>query len=265
MSRSAPKTAPQKLVTRTASVIAGLIFILFSSCAPSIDDQALNDSPNRRRTTASGDPAGASNDTQYGQIQFGDNQTGNSFGNQNNNSVNPLNNGIANGTGNNGTGGGGTSGNNNIINTNAECYKADEFVCKVERLIGEKTNKYRESRGLQPLALDSKIAFVSRDWSQKMSRSGFISHSGFPSSRVSVYRQEFNTSRSLRGENVAMSGRVSGSSLDDAAAERIAQEFAVMWWNSSGHRANMLGRFKSLGVGVHKTSRGSWYATQIFE
>jgi len=261
MSRSAPKTATSNLVIRTASVVAGLIFVLLSSCAPDANDPGLSDSP-RRSTTTSGDPSGASNDT-----QFGDGQFGNSFGTGNNNSSsfgngNTGSNGATNGnTGNNSA----ANGNSNIINSNTDCYKADEFVCKVERLIGEKTNKYREGRGLKPLALDAKIAFVSRDWSKKQASSGRISHSGFPSSRVSVYRQEFNVSRSLSGENVAMSGRVSGSSLDDAAAERVAQEFAVMWWNSSGHRANMLGRFKSLGVGVYKNSRGSWYATQIFE
>jgi uncharacterized protein YkwD len=269
MSRSAPKTATNKLVIRTASVVAGLIFVLLSSCAPDANEPGLSDSP-RRRITTSGDPSGASNDTQFGDGQFGNsygtgNNTGNSVGNGNTGSNGATNSNA----GNSGSGSGSISnnanGNSNIINSNTDCYKADEFVCKVERLIGEKTNKYREGRGLKPLALDAKIAFVSRDWSKKQASSGRISHSGFPSSRVSVYRQEFNVSRSLSGENVAMSGRVSGSSLDDAAAERVAQEFAVMWWNSSGHRANMLGRFKSLGVGVYKNSRGSWYATQIFE
>lgn len=273
MSRTVTQTSTS-LRTRAASIVAGLIFVLLSSCLPKVDDRPLTDGSTRRK--ASGDPSGATND-----IQFGDGQPGNSYSPQNNGSNRPSPNSNVNGNGSNSAGGLNSNGssnnsglnnnasnnnsNNNIANTNADCYKADEFVCKVERLIGEKTNKYREGRGLQPLALDAKIAFVSRDWSQKMSRSGSISHSGFPSSRAAVYRQEFNVSRSLRGENVAMTGRVGGSSQDDAAAERIAQEFAVMWWNSSGHRANMLGRFKSLGVGVFKTSRGSWYATQIFE
>ena len=271
MSRNAQKSASNKFINRTASVIAGLIFVLLSSCMPDATDPALSESPRRTNT---GGPAGASDDT-----QFGDSQFGNSYGNPNSNSGNSTGNTNSNsyGTANNGNNGSNSANNgsngainnannsNNMINSNSDCYKADEFVCKVERLIGEKTNKYREGRGLQPLALDAKIAFVSRDWSKKQASSGFISHSGFPSSRVSVYRQEFNVSRSLRGENVAMTGRVSSMTQDDAAAERVAQEFAVMWWNSSGHRANMLGRFKSLGVGVYKNSRGSWYATQIFE
>jgi len=238
-----------------SGLIAAVIFVLLSSCQPPAINQTEDTSPRLRK--ANGETSGATNESGYADSDNG--QGGNNAGSGNTNSSGNINNSGSSGSGNN------TNGTNNITNTNSECYKADEFVCKVERLIGEKTNKYRQGRGLQPLALDAKIAFVSRDWSKKQAASGFIGHSGFPSSRVAVYRQEFNVSRSMRGENVAMTGRVGGSSRDDAAAERIANEFATMWWNSSGHRANMLGRFKNLGVGVHQTSRGSWYATQIFE
>lgn len=250
MPASTPSKSFREVLKSNTSLTAGLVLILLSSCLPKGMDKAPEQESQRRKSTA-GDRAGASMDDQL-------NGPTNSPG-----STITDNNSIIIGSGNNPTPG--NSAPNNMLPSNSDCHKGDPFVCKVERLIGEKTNKYREGRGLQPLALDAKIAFVSRDWSAKMARSGYISHSGFPSSRVSVYRQEFNTSRSLRGENVAMTGRASGSSQDDAAAERIANEFATMWWNSSGHRANMLGRFKSLGVGVHKTSRGSWYATQIFE
>lgn len=148
---------------------------------------------------------------------------------------------------------------------NADCYKGDAFICKIEKLITDKTNKYRASRGLQPLALDAKFAFVARDWSLKQARSGGISHNGFPSSREAVYRAEFGVSTDFNGENVAYTNMVGGSDQSDAAAEAVAQEFAVMWWNSPGHRANMLGHFNKIGVGMYKTSRGAWYATQCFQ
>jgi len=148
---------------------------------------------------------------------------------------------------------------------NADCYKGDVFTCKIERLITDKTNKYRATRGLQPLTHDANYSFVARDWSIKQGKSGRIGHSGFPSSRESVYRTEFGVSTDFNGENVAYTSMVGASSQSDAAAEAVAQEFAVMWWNSSGHRANMLGKFKKIGVGIHKTSRGAWYATQIFQ
>lgn len=254
MTRNANKN-PQMPKNMTTGLIAAVIFVLLSSCQPTAMDQTEGTAPRLRK--ANGQTSGAANESAYTETVNA--QSNNNSGSGGTNSIGSINNSSNSGTINN------ANANNNIANTNNECYKADEFVCKVERLIGEKTNKYRQSRGLQPLALDSKIAFVSRDWSKKQAASGFIGHSGFPSSRMAVYRQEFNVSRSLRGENVAMTGRAGGSSRDDAAAERVANEFATMWWNSSGHRANMLGRFKNLGVGVHQTSRGSWYATQIFE
>ena len=147
---------------------------------------------------------------------------------------------------------------------NDSCYKGSEFICKVEALITKKTNAYRVGRGLQPVENDAKIAFVSRDWSQKQANRGMISHSGFPSARAALYAQEFNVRTSLRGENVAMFSGMGSGVESDEEAERVAQRFAVMWWNSAGHRANMLGRGHTvLGNGVYKTRNG-YYATQIF-
>ncbi len=149
--------------------------------------------------------------------------------------------------------------------TNTDCYKGTPFICKIERLITDKTNAYRAGKGLKPLVHDAKISFVSRDWSAKQGQKNNISHSGFPEARSRVYQQEFSVEREFYGENVAMSGGIGGSSQSDAEAESIAQEFAVMWWNSPGHRANMLGSYDNIGVGVAVTNGGDWYATQIFE
>lgn len=145
-----------------------------------------------------------------------------------------------------------------------DCYKASDFVCKVEHLITNKTNAYRATIGKPPLAYDAKMSFVARDWSAKQAAAGDISHSGFPAARSAVYMQEFKVREDFWAENVAMSGYGSGSSTD-ADAESIAQEFATMWWNSSGHRANMIGDYSKLGMGMAQNSSGEWYGTQIFQ
>ncbi|MCX6119261.1 MAG: CAP domain-containing protein [Proteobacteria bacterium] len=143
------------------------------------------------------------------------------------------------------------------------CYKGSEFACKVEKLITDMTNEYRAQKGLNPVAHDPKISFVSRDWSQKQISVG-MGHSGFPGQRVSTYQKEFGIRMSFSAENVAMSGRVRAGSQSDAEVQALAKEFATMWWNSMGHRMNMLGRnHKLLGVGVASNGR-MWYATQIF-
>ncbi len=141
---------------------------------------------------------------------------------------------------------------------NATCYKGDSVICKIEFLIAEKTNEYRKKSGLRELDYDAKIAFVARDWSKKQSASGSIGHSGFPSSRTSVYRQEFGAAPFLTAENVAYNYCNAGN---EAAA---AGAFIDQWWNSSGHRRNMLGGHNAIGVGVERDSSGRCYGTQIF-
>ncbi|SDE56307.1 CAP domain-containing protein [Auraticoccus monumenti] len=56
---------------------------------------------------------------------------------------------------------------------------------------------------------------------------------------------------SLVGENVAY-GFSSGTSVTKA------------WMNSPGHRANLLNpKFRSIGVGAYKDSKGTWYIAQV--
>lgn len=154
-------------------------------------------------------------------------------------------------------------------NVASDCYKATPFVCKIERLIAEKTNKYRAAYGKPTmLTLDPKISFVSRDWSAQQARDSDIGHDGFPSMRKQVYQREFNSGFCTTGmcaENVAMNGMSSGGGETDAAAERIAETFTNMWWSSSGHKRNMVGGYSKIGVGMAKDSSGYWYGTQIFE
>ncbi|MEY4630170.1 MAG: hypothetical protein RIQ81_290 [Pseudomonadota bacterium] len=141
-----------------------------------------------------------------------------------------------------------------------DCYKADTEICAIEKKILELTNQYRARSGLPALTLAPKISFAARDWSQSMASRGGIGHAGFPSARRSALASEFGAAQSfsLSAENVAM------FSYGRRSVDQVAQEFAVMWWNSAGHRRNMLGNYPMLGVGVVKTSRGAYYATQIF-
>ena len=143
----------------------------------------------------------------------------------------------------------------------AECYKGTPLVCEVEKLITQYTNDKRRSVGLGPLTHNPKIAFVSRDWSKKQGEVGDISHNGFTSgARDRVLVAEFGNLAdvSLLAENVAMFSQP----LRDASA--IAMQFTNQWWNSPGHRANMVGRYQFLGSGVAQSSNGSWYGTHLF-
>jgi uncharacterized protein YkwD len=233
---------------------------LFTACLPQPD--ASTGSKPRRTDNTSGSNSGAQSNRPSGSNDDSFNQ-GNQSQTGNSNNSSPANQGTPVGSSNNS--GGNQPTNPPLSPQISDCYKADAFICKIESLIAAKTNQYRASRGLQALTPNAKMDFVARDWSLKQSNSGRISHTGFPSARNAVYRAEFQQSFSFRGENVAYTSMVGGGDQSDAAAERVAQAFAVMWWNSPGHRANMLGSFGSIGVGVYKNSRGAWYATQLFK
>lgn len=140
----------------------------------------------------------------------------------------------------------------------ANCYKGDPVICKIEFLIAQKTNGYRKQSGLREVDYDAKIAFVSRDWSKKQAASGSIGHSGFPSARIYIYQQEFGGAPFLTAENVAYNYCNPGNE------EAAAAEFINQWWNSSGHRRNMLGGHNAIGVGVFRDASGRCYGTQIF-
>jgi uncharacterized protein YkwD len=150
--------------------------------------------------------------------------------------------------------------------SSSTCYKAEKEICQIEELITQKTNTYRARNSLAPLIHDPKIAFVARDYSEQQ-RNFAIPHHGFPRMRVAKYLSEFGEQLgSSLSENEANSGRVGASVSSPADIERIAEEFANMWYNSEGHRNNMLARNrKALGSGVYLSSDRQWYATQIFK
>ena len=122
------------------------------------------------------------------------------------------------------------------------CYKGDEWACAVEAVIVTEMNKLRPS----PLKQDGEAAFVARDWSQKQAARGSIGHEGFNGDRLKVLRAEFPKSKIkfLAAENVGMSG---GGNSDPAT---VGKAFVKMWNESPGHKTNMLGNHKAVGVGV---------------
>jgi uncharacterized protein YkwD len=139
----------------------------------------------------------------------------------------------------------------------AECYKGDPVICQIEVAITAKTNELRAQNGRPPLVHSAKMSFVSRLWSKEQGDRGSIGHGGFPSQRNAQYAQEFGSTAGMYAENVAYSGFGGGS------PDQIAAGLTNMWATSLGHRINMLGNYKVIGVGVYQ-SGGNYYGTQIF-
>jgi len=145
--------------------------------------------------------------------------------------------------------------------TDADCYKAEDFICQTEKLIVEYTNEYRRRvNGLQDLQFHGRLSWASRNWSVTMSQRGGISHGGFPGQRIADYRREFGSlDINIIGENVAMFG-----GRNQSSPEAVARQLVTQWYNSPPHRGAMLSRnYTILGAGVAVSQRGV-YGTQLF-
>lgn len=112
------------------------------------------------------------------------------------------------------------------------------------------TNQFRKSEGLPVLIMKQQLNALAQKHSADMARGrvGF-GHTGFG-------KRDAKAQREIKGlhsfaENVAY-GATS------------AKEVVTMWKNSPGHRRNMLGPYKYIGIGTAKDSKGQIYYTEIF-
>ena len=112
------------------------------------------------------------------------------------------------------------------------------------------TNKFRRSKGLPALIIREELNAIAQKHSADMARGrvGF-GHGGFKK-RNALAKKKIKPLYSF-AENVAY-GATSG------------KEVVTMWKNSSGHRRNMLGRYKYIGIGIAKDRRGRIFYTQVF-
>jgi len=112
------------------------------------------------------------------------------------------------------------------------------------------TNKFRKSKGLPVLVINEELNAIAQKHSVNMAKGkvGF-GHGGF-SKRNNMAREVIKPLHQF-AENVAY-GATSG------------KEVVTMWKNSSGHRRNMLGRYKYIGIGTAKDRYGRIYYTQVF-
>ena len=111
------------------------------------------------------------------------------------------------------------------------------------------TNEYRRSKGLSNLEMRTDLNSIARNHSEEMAsgKTGF-GHNGYDK-RVRKIKEIFKTC--TVAENVAYGAN-------------NAKEAFTIWRNSSGHRKNMLGGYKYIGIGTAKNNRGVIYYTEIF-
>ncbi|MCW3089773.1 MAG: hypothetical protein JWP81_842 [Ferruginibacter sp.] len=112
------------------------------------------------------------------------------------------------------------------------------------------TNQFRSSKGLDALIMVKELNAIAQKHSADMAngRVGF-GHTGFEK-RNALAGKTIKPFHSF-AENVAYGART-------------GKEVVTMWKNSSGHRRNMLGQYKYIGIGIATNSRGQIFYTQVF-
>lgn len=117
-------------------------------------------------------------------------------------------------------------------------------------------NSYRSSKGLSKLKYNSQLADIARQHSVTMAKHHqpkklSISHDGF-----------YLRVRAARYVGMgAVAENVGATKLYSSAD---APTLVKGWVASKGHLRNIVGNYEFTGVGVHTTSDGAVYATQIF-
>jgi uncharacterized protein YkwD len=112
------------------------------------------------------------------------------------------------------------------------------------------TNKFRKSNALPALIMRDELNSIAQQHSENMAKHKVqFGHKGFEKRQAQIHKSI--TGSSQFAENVAY-GPTSG--------EAVVND----WKNSPGHRRNLLGPYKYIGIGVAYDKRGTPYYTQIF-
>lgn len=112
------------------------------------------------------------------------------------------------------------------------------------------TNQFRKAEGLAALTMRTRLNTIAQQHSEDMAsgRSSF-GHAGFDK-RNAMAAKAIRPLHSF-AENVAY-GPTTGKSV------------VALWKSSPGHRRNMLGHFKYIGIGIARDRNGSIYYTEVF-
>lgn len=114
------------------------------------------------------------------------------------------------------------------------------------RLNGERT-----AQGLAPLALDVQLTRVARGWSDRMLAEDRMYHNPELANQVKGPWQRL-------GENVGYTNKSGASNAE------LVERLHVAFMNSPSHRANVMGDYNLVGVGVRLTEGGKLWVTVNF-
>jgi uncharacterized protein YkwD len=112
------------------------------------------------------------------------------------------------------------------------------------------TNQFRKSKGLSALTINADLNAIAETHSVNMAKG-----------RVSFGHDGFNNRYEQARKKIK---DFSGFAENVAYGFNTGKEVVEMWKKSSGHRRNILGRYKYIGIGTAKDRQGRIYYTEVF-
>jgi uncharacterized protein YkwD len=120
----------------------------------------------------------------------------------------------------------------------------------IDSEILEHVNRYRQTKGLKALVMETAISEEATNHSRNMAnRRTAFGHDGFEG-RVKKIAQKL--------------GGLKASAENVAYGQLDAKEVVSNWLKSPGHRKNIEGKYTMTGIGVVKANDGTLFFTQIF-
>jgi len=127
-------------------------------------------------------------------------------------------------------------------------------IAAMETAVQQQINKIRTSNNLKPLQSNQKLAQVAREYSRKMARENFFSHTSPQGDTPSQRVRTGGIFYIVVGENLFKSTN----------APHPVPLAVEGWMDSPGHRENILRpEYRETGVGVWR-SGSTYYITQLF-
>lgn len=113
------------------------------------------------------------------------------------------------------------------------------------------TNQFRKSRSKKELIWHDGLSEIARKHSEAMAKGTM------PFGHKDFKLREKEARKVMNGKLLAIAENV-------AYGSDTAEDVVKNWKNSQGHRQNMLGNFRYIGIGTAKSEDGQIYFTQIF-
>ena len=139
-----------------------------------------------------------------------------------------------------------------LISLTGTSWAADTTHAAQEVAFATKINAERAEDGKGHLAVNLQLTGVARTWTDEMAAAGEMSHNPELAGQV-----EGDWTRV--GENVGHSTKTGASPAE------LVERLHVAFMNSPGHRANVLGDFNQVGVGVRITGDTMWVTVNFMK